>query len=112
MKREIRALMTVTVLATLPMIAGCGQKAASSSEAIQHAQTLKTPQQQADYLVTQAQSFLNSKQYQEAIQSAQYVLAKIDVNSQAARDLLEKAKTQLAGDAQGAVSDAKKKLGL
>jgi hypothetical protein len=100
-------------MVSLVLAAGCGKPAASSSsEAIQHARTLKTPEQQADYLVSRAQAFMNSKDYQEAVKTAQYVLASIDVNSQAAKELLEQAKTRLAADTKSVVDDTKKRLGL
>ena len=108
----IRWVAAVALVAGVSAAVGCAKKAASSAEAIQHAQVLSTPQQKADYLVGQARAFLNSKEYQEAIKTAQHVLASIDANSQAARDLLEKAKAQLAGKAKAAAGDAKKALGL
>ena len=117
----MRGLVTgmATVVLAVSM-AGCGQsKATSSSEAIRHAQTLKTPEQQADYLVGQARAFLHSKEYQEAIQTAQYVLAQIDQHSRDAQELLQKAKSQLTADAKAladdahkSVNDAKKQLGF
>lgn len=109
-----RVLLTMAVVGLITgsaIIAGCGQKAASASEAIQQAKTRKTSQEQADYLVSQARMFLNSKEYQEAVKSAQYVLSNIDANSPAAKDLLEQAKTKLASAAQGAVKDLKKQFG-
>ncbi len=105
-------MLVVALVASVVMVAGCEKKATSSTEAIQHAQALKTPQEQANYLIGQAEGFLSSKSYQDAVEAAQYVLSKIDSNSQAAKDLLEKAKTQLASEAQGAAGDAKKQLGL
>ena len=112
MKQRVLLGMTVVgLIATSAMLTGCAQKAASSSDAIQHAKALKTPQEQANYLVSQAKAFLSSKEYQEAIKIAQHVLSNIDSNSQAAQDILERAKTQLASAAQGAVKDLKKQFG-
>lgn len=112
MRQGIGTLVVAAFVIGSALVVGCEKKVTSSSEAIQHAQALKTPQEQANYLIAQAQAFLNSKRYQDAVQTAQYVLSQIDSNSQAAKDLLEKAKTQLASEAQGAVGDAKKQLGL
>ncbi|MFA5355927.1 MAG: tetratricopeptide repeat protein [Candidatus Omnitrophota bacterium] len=89
---------------------GCAKKAASASEAIQNSKTLKTVQEQADYLISQAQAFYNSKEFQQAIQAAQYVLANLDKNSQPAKDLIEKAKAQLQAIAQQTVGDVKSKI--
>ena len=85
---------------------GCASHASSSSEAIQHAKTLRTSQQQADYLVTQAKAFLGVKDYTEAVKTMQYVLASIDINSQPAKEVLDQARQQLARDTQEVVSEA------
>ena len=111
---KLRVLLSMAIVGLITgsaMVTGCAQKAASSSEAIQHAKTLKTPQEQANYLISQAKAFLNSKQYQEAVKIAQHVLSNVDNNSQAAQDILAQAKTRLASAAQGAVQDLKKQFG-
>ncbi len=90
--------------------AGCTKKSASATEAIQNSQVMSTVQQKVDYLVAQAKDFYNSKQYQDAAQAAQYVLNKIDKNSQAARDILDKATAQLKAYAQKTTSDMSNKL--
>lgn len=105
-------LLAVIAIAGLGVLAGCSKPAASSSEAIQHARTLKTPEQQADYLVSRTQAFVDSEDYQEAIKTAQYVLVSVDSRSRAATDLLEQAKTKLAADAQAVIGDTKKAVGL
>jgi len=94
-------------IAALGGVAGCAKQAASSSEAIQYAKTLQSPEQQASYLVRQAQAFVDSQDYQEAIKTAQYVLLSVDIHSQAATDLLARAKAKLAADAQAVIGDAK-----
>ncbi len=100
-------LLAAVVMLSLVSVAGCGKQAASSSEAIQHAKTLKTPERQADYLVSQAQAFVKSEDYQEAIKTAQYVVASVDARSQAAKGLLEQAQSKLAADAQAVVGHTK-----
>lgn len=89
---------------------GCTKKAATASEAIQNSQTLKTVEEKADYLMKQAEAFYNSKEFQQAIQTAQYVLSNLDKNSQPAKDLIEKAKAQLQAAAQKAMGDVSNKL--
>lgn len=103
-------LLAAIAIAGLGVLAGCSKQAASSSEAIQHAKTLKTLKQQADYLMSQAQAFVDSQDYQEAIKTAQYVLLSVDVHSSAATDLLEQAKAKVAADAQAVVGDTKKPI--
>ena len=90
--------------------AGCTKKSGSSGDAIQYAQTLKTVEEKADYLIKQAQAFYNAKEFQQAIDSAQYVLNNLDKNYQPAKDLIEKAKAQLQAVAQKAAGDVTNKL--
>jgi len=90
--------------------AGCAKKAGSSSEAIQSSQSLKTVQEKTNYLMNQAQSFYNSKEFQQAVETAQYVLSNLDKNSQQAKDLIEKARVQLQAAAQKAMGDVSNKL--
>lgn len=95
------------------MASGCSQqpKSQNSSEAINTAKAMKTVQEQADYLVQQAKGFYNSKQFQDAVATAQYVLQNVDKNSQEAKNLLEKAKADIEAAAKKAVEDVKGKLG-
>lgn len=90
--------------------AGCTKKSASPNEAIQSSQTLKTVQEKAGYLIKQAEAFYNSKEFQKAVDTAQYVLSNLDSNYQPAKDLIEKAKAQLQAVAQKAVGDVSNKL--
>ena len=104
--------LVAVAIAGVGVLAGCGRQAVSSSEAIQHAKTLKTPVQQADYLVRQAQAFVKSEDYQEAIKTVQYVLSSVDIHSHAATDLLGQAKAKLAADAQAVIGETKKRVRL
>ena len=93
-------------------LVGCGQKkTASSNEAIQVAKSMETTKEKVDYLIGQAKAFYSSKGFQEAVDITQYVLRYLDKDSQAAKDLLEKAKNQLTAAAKGVVEDIKKGLG-
>jgi hypothetical protein len=96
----------------LSLIAGCTQKAASSKDAIATSKTMQTVQQKADYLIGQAKAFYNSKDFQQAIDIAQYVLANVDKDSVAAKDLIEKAKAELAKIGQQKLDEMKSKIGL
>jgi len=101
----------VTLVAGIWAYSGCSSKPLGSvNEAIQNSQTLKTVQEKADYLVKQAQIFYNSKDFQKAIDTAQYVLNNIDRESDPAKALIEKAKAQLQAAAQKAATDATNKL--
>nr|MBP7088304.1 hypothetical protein [Candidatus Omnitrophota bacterium] len=91
---------------------GCGpKKAGSSDDAITLAKAMETAEEKADYLITQAKAFYNSKEFQQSIDIAQYILQYVDKNSQDAKNLLEKAKEALKQKAQEAVTDVKSKIG-
>jgi hypothetical protein len=91
------------------VLAGCGaQKAESSRAAIDATKAMQTVQEKTDYLVSQAKAFYNSKDFQGAVDIAQHILRYLDKDSQAAKDLLEKAKAQLQAQAQGMLDQAKK----
>lgn len=92
--------------------AGCAQKEASSSAAIDKSQAMATVKQKVDYLASQAKAFINSKQYDQAVSVAQYILSNLDSNSQTARSLLEKAKSALAAQAKAKMEEAKKNFGF
>ena len=93
--------------------AGCGaQKAESPRAAIDAAKTMQTAQEKTDYLITQAKAFYNSKDFQGAVDIAQHILRYLDKDSQAAKDLLMKAKDQLTAQAQGMLDQAKKDFQL
>ena len=108
MKKSL--VVTIAVLFVSLSIWGCTQKAANSSEAIQAAQAKQTVEQKTDYLISQANAFLSSKEFDEAIKTAQYILSNLDKESTAAQSIIEKAKAEMQKAAQAAVADVKDKL--
>jgi outer membrane murein-binding lipoprotein Lpp len=113
MRKSVFLVIAVIVISWL-VISGCSQtqKASSSGEAISIADTMKTVEEKASYLVQQAQAFYNSKDFQQAIDVSQYILNKLDKNSQEAKSLLEKAKEQLQAAAKSMADDVSKKLNV
>jgi len=109
-KGIVSALVACLFLSSI--LIGCTKKATSSSEAINVAAGMQTVQQKADYLVAQAKAFYSSKEFQQAINVAQYILANLDKDSLEAKDLLAKAKEQLAAAAKSAATDVKSKFGI
>ena len=85
-----RGLLMASVL-TIFMVLGCGQRAQSSSEAIELSKAKATVEEQAKYLVQQANSFISSDKFDEAIATAKYVLSNLDANSAEAKSIIEKA---------------------
>lgn len=111
MKKGLCMLMVLGLVLSFTMV-GCGpKKAESSSAAIETAKAMQTTEERVDYLVGQAKAFYSSKDFQDAIDTAQYILSYLDKDSQAAKDLLEKAKKALTEAAEGAVEDVKNKIG-
>jgi len=110
MKKGVFMAVVVAVCLSIALI-GCGaQKEASSQAAIQKSQSMATVQQKTDYLVGQARAFINSKNFDQAVNVAQYTLANVNNNSQEARALLEKAKSEIVAQANKAMADAKQKF--
>jgi hypothetical protein len=92
-------------------IAGCGsQKEATSKDAIEVAKAMDTVKEQTEYLLSQAKSMYNSKQFQDTIDIAQYILRYLDKDSQEAKNLIEQAKEAVTKQAKKLAGDAQKKL--
>lgn len=94
-------------------VTGCSQQqkaAATPQDAIQQSTALQTVDEQAKYLISQANNFLNSKQYDDAITLAKHVLAKLDSNSQEAKSLLEKATAEMKKMAEQKIAETKSDL--
>lgn len=79
------------------VLTGCAQqsKSENSQQAIEQAKTLQTVEEQAKYLVSEANAFINSKKFEEAVATAKYILAELDGNSQEAKSILERAQEEL-----------------
>jgi hypothetical protein len=107
--KKLLVLFCVCILVFGMALAACGQKkAASSSEAIDTAKAMDSVEKQADYLVKQAELFYESKEYKDAVASAQYVLNNLDKESAKAQELVEKAKAELGGAVTNLLKGVKK----
>jgi hypothetical protein len=93
------------------MLAGCVKKADDSAQAIAQSKELKTAEEQADYLIGQANAFLNSKEFDEAMKTARYVLSNLDQESEKAKAIIEMAKVEMQKAAESTAGDMKKTLG-
>jgi predicted RNA-binding protein with EMAP domain len=121
--RTLSVISVFLVVAGLAL-SGCSKEPSSESslsassttqEAIEASKTMATTQDKVNYLVNQAKTFYNSEQFRKAIDTAQYILAQLDQNSQEAKSLIDKAKEQLTAQTQKAVDtateDIKNKIG-
>ncbi|MDP8298506.1 MAG: hypothetical protein P9L88_01175 [Candidatus Tantalella remota] len=108
MKRTTAIILTMCIMAAF-VTAGCGaQKAGSSTAAIDYSKTLATVQEKTTYLVGQAKSFYNSKDFQGSVDIAQYVLRYLDKDSAAAKSLLQKAQEGLTAQLKQKAEEVKK----
>lgn len=90
---------------------GCGQKkAASSKEAIEKSKTMATLEEKVDYLTEQAEAFYESKEYKEAMDTAQYVIDNLKADAQKAKRILEESQTKFKSVAEKMVADLKEKV--
>jgi DNA repair ATPase RecN len=110
MKNLFFSIMVIYLSLGMLLSTGCTKKSASVNEAIQNSESLKTVEEKVSYLVKQAEVFYNSKEFQQAIQTAQYILSNLDKNSQSAKDLIEKAKAQIQAAAEKAVGGVSNKI--
>lgn len=107
-----KLFLAVLGLVCVVGVIGCAQKptAANSSDAIQQSKQLKTVEEQVKYLVSNANSFVKSEKFDEAIKVSKYVLAELDQNSVDAKKILEKAQAELKAMAEKKVEEAKAEL--
>ncbi len=110
MRKIMLTLLIFAAAVTSVVTTGCVKKAASSSEAIKESETMQTTDQKVDYLIGQAKAFLGSKDYSEAMRTAQYILSSLQKDSKEAQAILEKAKNALSEQAKGMMEDVKKSM--
>lgn len=111
---KTRILMSALLLATITAVYGCAQqapKAENSTQAIEQSKALPTTQEKVNYLVNQANAFVSSQNFDQAIETAKYILANLDAESQEAKKIIEKATADLKKMAEEKVQDVKKTLG-
>ncbi|MFC1704095.1 hypothetical protein ACFL1E_04870 [Candidatus Omnitrophota bacterium] len=109
--KKLLYVMVIMSMSLSMMLMACGEPAAKTSqEAINASRNMQTTEQRAEYLIKQAQALYSSKKFQDAVDVAQYILQYVDKDSQAAKDLIEKAREALTAQAQKVMDDAKAKI--
>lgn len=102
----------VSVLCLSIALIGCGaKKEVSSQQAIEKSKAMQTVEQKVNYLIGQTKAFMSSKEFDQAVATANYILRNLNANSQEAKNLLEKAKNAIAAQAKSAAADVKKQFG-
>ncbi len=109
--KKLVVLIMVCCLAASFTLVGCGaKKAATTQDAINTAEGMATVKEKTDYLVGQAKTFYSSKEFQGAIDIAQYVLRYLDKDSAAAKSILQKAQDDITALLKKKAEEAKKSL--
>jgi len=107
----MKQLLFIFLLAVSLAVTGfSADDVGSGDNAIKVSDTLDSADGKINYLISQANSFYNSEQFDQVIKIAQYILQHIDANSDTAKSLLEKAKDALVQAAQGKLSGVTKGL--
>lgn len=94
MKRTALTLIASVMLLN-PLWAQTGSTA-SASTAIKTVKTIKENKDKISYLVKEAQKLYASKEFNQVITIANYILTNVDSESKEAKSLLEKAQSMLA----------------
>ncbi len=85
-----RTIFTALLCLAMGMsLIGCAQ---FDRVAIEKSRAYTTGKEQVEYLLSEANRFLNMEKYDEAINVANYILANLDPNSVEAKDIIKKAK--------------------
>ena len=92
---------------------GCAKPkpAANAQEAIARSKMQASVQSQIDYLVYQGRRFVYSQEFDQAMTVSKYILANLDADSQAAKDIFDQAKNEMKNVVNTAASDIKHQLG-
>lgn len=112
MKKYLPLMAVVFVVLALS-VAGCAQqpKSEDASGAIEQAKMIESAEAQVKYLVKEANAFINSAQFDEAINTAKYILNELDAQSIEAKNIIEKAQAELTKIAEEKMAEAKSALG-
>lgn len=110
MNNSLRSILMISFIVSLAAF-GCGQQVQSSQEAIELSKTKGIVEVQVQYLVKQANSFINSDNFEDGISTAKYILSKLDSNSTEAKSIIEKAQAELRRLGEQKVKEFKSKMG-
>ncbi|MCA9400649.1 MAG: hypothetical protein KC713_03415, partial [Candidatus Omnitrophica bacterium] len=105
--KNSKFIATIGLIAILAV--GCGQKPTTNNanEAIEKAKSQPSVEAQVDFLVKEANAFVNSEKFDDAIKTAKHVLADLDKESQAAQEIINRATEELKKAAEAKIDEAK-----
>ena len=108
---KIKSLSVLLVAVFVVGVVGCGQaqkpQSANSAQAIQQTQSMPDVQAKVNFLVKEANAFLSSQKFDDAVNTAKYILSNLDKNSTEAKSILEKAQAELKKLAEQKVNEVK-----
>ena len=110
MKALVTSLIALLVMSFV--FVSCAQESGkqmpSSTSAIEKSNSMKTPEEKGNFLVQQAQRFLDSKQYEDAQTTAQHVITNFQAQAAEAKKILKEAAQKLIAQAGKATEKARK----
>ena len=113
--KNFKNFFLVVGLVPFILMSGCAKEklkpSANAQEAINRSKMQDSVQHQVNYLIEEGQDFVYSKNYNQAMMVAKYILASLDANSQEAKDIFDQAKAEMQKAAQTAKTEMKNKLG-
>ena len=111
--RQIPKLTAIMLVVLVVFVSGCAQqpKSENASGAIEQAKALESVEAQVNYLVKEANAFISSEKFDEAINTAKYILSELDKESVQAKGIIEKAQAELKKLAAAKLDEAKGALG-
>ena len=111
--RKLNLWIIIMAVVLMSSFSSCAQqpKSANSSEALKAASTMQTTEEKVKFLISEANAFVSSKKFEDAVSTAQYILSNLDANSADARSILEKARADIEKLAQAKIAEAKAEAG-
>jgi len=102
MNRTVSTFIAMILICGL-VFSGCGwikekfeKEPSTAKEAVDISETLDTVEKKTQYLLDQADAFMNRKDFQESIKLSKYILLRLDDGSKEASSLLRKAQSAMA----------------
>ena len=95
MRKFAVIIMVLCLTVSLAMVGCEAKKADTGTDAIEQAKTMKTVDAKKEYLLDQAQAFINAREFQYAVDVIKYTLKNVDANSEEAKKLLSKAQSAM-----------------
>lgn len=100
-----KTFFLILSLAVFSLSSGCGaaNNKSNSGNVIESAKRITGKEAKINYLISEGEKFIASEQFQDAINTAEYILSNLDKGNPQAKDLINRAKESLAKNVEGTV---------